>query len=87
VTGFSLPDLRHQLSQKFKPDRLKRVASYSSSNFFLCLDGLTRLSGMTRAAGGDPARSRARRRASRAAVNFLGFDLDLLLLMENSENN
>src|SRR6266851_9263933 len=42
----------------------------SSSNFFLCLGGLSRLSGMTRSAGGGPATSRARRRASLATSNL-----------------
>ena len=36
---------------------------------------------MIRAAGGGPASSRARRRASPPAVNFFGFFLDLLLLI------
>ncbi len=39
---------------------------------FLCLGGFWRLSGTTRSAGGVPATSRALRRASFAAVNFLG---------------
>ncbi len=51
----------------------------SSSKFFLCFGGFRRLSGMTRPAGGGPAISRARRRASRPAVNFEG--LRLLLAM------
>ena len=37
----------------------------------MCFGGLERLSGMTRSAGGVPASSRARRRASFAAANFL----------------
>jgi hypothetical protein len=58
--------------------------NYSSTNFFLCLEGFKRLSGITRAAGGDPANSRARRLASPPAVNFLGLDLVLLLLIDGS---
>ena len=58
--------------------------NYSSTNFFLCLEGFKRLSGITRAAGGDPANSRARRLASPPAVIFLGLDLVLLLLIDGS---
>src|ERR1039457_4403199 len=53
-----------------------------SSRLFLCLGGFGRLSGMMRPAGGGPANSRARRRASRPAVNFFG--LRLLLAMGRS---
>src|SRR4029077_13583352 len=53
--------------------------TYSSTNFFLCLGGFRRLSGITRAAGGGPASSRARRLASPPAVNFLGLVLLLLI--------
>src|SRR3989442_4799026 len=42
-----------------------------SIHFFLCLGGLRRLSRRTCWAGGCPARSRARRRASFAALYFL----------------
>jgi hypothetical protein len=54
--------------------------SLSSTNFFLCLGGFSRLSGITRAAGGGPASSRARRLASIPAVNFVGLFLDLVMI-------
>ena len=41
---------------------------------------------MIRAAGGGPASSRARRRASLPAVNFFGLFLVLLLLMDRSDS-
>src|ERR1035437_6120479 len=50
-----------------------------SSRLFLCLGGFRRLSGMMRPAGGGPANSRARRRASRPAVNFFGLRLLLAI--------
>src|SRR5579862_2792998 len=45
----------------------------SSTIFNLCFGGFRRLSGITRAGGGLPAESRARRRASFDAENFLRF--------------
>jgi hypothetical protein len=61
------------------------LSIYSSTNFFLCLGGFRRLSGITRPAGGGPANSRARRLASPLAVNFFGLVLDLLRLMNDSD--
>ena len=57
----------------------------SSSNFLLCFGGFKRLSGMTRAAGGGPANSRARRRASLPAENFLDLRLRALILFSKNQ--
>ena len=46
----------------------------------MCFSGFRRLSGMTRAAGGGPADSRARRRASPPAVNFFRLRLPLAMV-------